>query len=440
MTTLPNLGSIQLSGSRTGDEPDWSDDRVETWVRRFLVLGAVMRLVRFGLVYPLWRDEAYVVSNLLDRDFLGLMKPLDYQQVCPLLFLWAEKAIGMVLGYSEWSLRLLSTIASIASLILFRHVAGRLLRGVALIIAVGILAIGYTPIRHGGEIKPYATDFLMALVLIALAVEWLRRPDRTGFLWSLAALGPVAIGISNPSIFVAASMGLVLTIPVLRTRSSRKIAPLVVFGIASGGTFLMLYRWVNASQSASVMEWMRIYWAGAFPPRSFVPMLVWLARVHTSQMFAYPAGGDLGASTLTTTLVLVAITAYLRRGSKTILVLMLMPFALGLLAAFMGRYPYGGSARTMQYVAPAIIMMAGLGAAVLLSRVPRPGWRSRLPPLIMRGLLAIGLAMIAWDVTHPYKLPLDRSARDFARRFWVEESRGAELLCAGPICISRSTP
>ena len=89
-------------------------------------------------------------------------------------------------------------------------------------------------------------------------------------------------------------------------------------------------------------------------------------------MFAYPAGGDIGASSVTTGLVMVAIVAYVRRGSKTVLALLLAPFALGLIAAFLGRYPYGGSARTMQYVAPAIIVMAGLGAAVLLARLPRP--------------------------------------------------------------------
>jgi hypothetical protein len=421
---------IRLSGAWTRDEPGWTGRRVETWLRIFLALGIALRLARFVLKHPLWMDEAYLAANLLDRDFAGLMTPLDYQQVCPLLFLWAEKAISLALGFDEWSLRLLPTIASIASLVLFRHVAGRLLAGVAWVIAVAILAIGYTPIRHGGEIKPYATDFLAALGLIALAVEWLRTPDRTGFLWGLAALGPLAVGISYPGIFVAASVGLVLAIPVLKARSLRAITPFALFGMASVATFLVLFLRIAAAQSESVSAWMRIYWAGAFPPRSPGPLLGWLARVHTSQMFAYPAGGDLGASTLTTGLVVAAITAYVRRGSKAVLALLLTPFALGLIAASLGRYPYGGSARTMQYVAPAIILMAGLGAAVLLARLPRPGWRERACRWVLRGLLAIGLGMIGWDATHPYKTPFDRSSRDLARRLWAEESSGAELLCA----------
>ncbi len=38
--------------------------------------------------------------------------------------------------------------------------------------------------------------------------------------------------------------------------------------------------------------------------------------------------------------------------------------------------------------------------------------------------------MVAWDVTHPYLTRLDQDGRDFARRFWAEESSGAELVCA----------
>jgi hypothetical protein len=103
---------------------------------------------------------------------------------------------------------------------------------------------------------------------------------------------------------------------------------------------------------------------------------------------------------------------------------------MGLAAAFMGRYPYGGSARTMQYVAPSIVLMAGLGAAVLLARLPRAEWRAWAPVWLFYGLAAIGIGIMSWDAAHPYMSRLDRDGRDFARRFWAEESAGAELVCA----------
>jgi hypothetical protein len=430
MTTPNWTDGIRLSGSWNGEEQGWDDARVKWWVGAFLVLGIALRLLRLGLNYPLWRDEAYLAWNVLDRDFAGLTRPLDYQQVCPVLFLWVEKAVVGAFGFSEWSLRLVPTLAAVAGLFIFRHVAGRLLEGVAWVTAVGILAVGYTPVRHGGEVKPYATDFLVALALIGLAVEWVRTPGRVWLLWALATLGPLAVAVSNPSIFVAAGAGVVLAGPVLRTRSPRAVIPFLAFGAATVAMFLVLLRWINAPQSASVMPWMRVYWSGAFPPRSPLRLAGWLARAHTSQMFAYPAGGDVGASTMTTALVLTAIVAYLRRGSKTVLALLLSPFAMGLAAAFLGRYPYGGSARTMQYVAPSIILMAGLGVAVLVARLPRPRWRARAPTWVFCGLGAIGLGMMAWDTTHPFVTQVDRDGRDFARQFWAEESSGAELVCA----------
>src|SRR5262249_28444534 len=199
-----------------------------------------------------------------------------YQQVCALFFLWAERAVVEVVGFSEWSLRLIPTAAAIASMFLFRHVAGRLLKGMALAFAVAILAIGHTSIRHGGEVKPYATDFLVALALIGLAVEWVRTPGRVGFLWALAALGPLAVGLSNPSIFVAASIGVVLAGPVLATRSLRAVVPFAAFAVTTAATFLVLLKWVNAAQSENVMPWMRVYWAEAFPPHSPMRLLVWM--------------------------------------------------------------------------------------------------------------------------------------------------------------------
>ena len=262
MTVPQPTDGIRLSRLWTGEEPGSDEARVKRWVGAFVALGVALRLLRLALDYPLWRDEAYLACNVLDRDYAGLTRPLDYQQVCPVLFLWAEKAVIGALGFSEWSLRLVPTAAAVAGMFVFRHVAGRLLRGVAWVMAVAILAVGYTPVRHGGEVKPYATDFLVALAMIGLAVEWVRNPGRMRFLWALAALGPLAVAVSNPSIFVAAGIGVALAGPVLSTRSRRAIIPFIAFGAATGGTFLVLLRWINAPQSASVMPWMRVYWAG----------------------------------------------------------------------------------------------------------------------------------------------------------------------------------
>ena len=130
-------------------------------------------------------------------------------------------------------------------------------------IAVAFLAIAFTPIRHAGEIKPYATDFLVALGLIALAVEWLRARHRTGFLWGVAAR-PACDRVVVPGRFRRRE----------RWPRSRGTGLQVTFGacalaarrLCSGeaGVFYWLLRHVAASQSASVAHWMSVYWPGPF--------------------------------------------------------------------------------------------------------------------------------------------------------------------------------
>src|SRR4051794_30587247 len=55
--------------------------------RAAVALGILLRVVRYLMNYPLWHDEAFVAANFLDRGYLEMLRPLDYYQVCPLLFL-----------------------------------------------------------------------------------------------------------------------------------------------------------------------------------------------------------------------------------------------------------------------------------------------------------------------------------------------------------------
>ena len=175
-----------------------------------MIVGLALRLTRYLLKFPLWEDEAGLSANLLDRGYGQLLQPLHYCQVAPTLFLWGQLTIVKLLGFNEYALRLIPFLCGMASLPLFRHVAGRLLQGVSLVLAVGLFAVAYPMTRYAAEAKPYGCDLLVALALLALAVEWLRRPDQTRWLWCLAALVGPAVGYSFPAIFMAGGVSLVI--------------------------------------------------------------------------------------------------------------------------------------------------------------------------------------------------------------------------------------
>src|SRR5207302_6952017 len=96
--------------------------------------------------------------------------------------------------------------------------------------------------------------------------------------------------------------------------------------------------------------------------------------------------------------------AYLARRHRDLLLLFLAPFLLTFLAAVLGKYPYGGSARVGQHLAPCICLLAGTGAAFLLRRVCPAGVQRRRGRTLLVCLLAvIGMAGLLRDLQKPYK-------------------------------------
>ena len=80
------------------------------------------------------------------------------------------------------------------------------MRGVPLLLAVAIFATSFHPILHAADVKPYASDMLAALILLAIAFEWRRAPQQAGWMWAMAAFAPISIALSHPAIFVAAGI------------------------------------------------------------------------------------------------------------------------------------------------------------------------------------------------------------------------------------------
>ncbi len=404
--------------------PDWG--RL-AWA--VVAVGALLRLVRFALDSPLWWNEAFLAVNFLRRNFTALLRPLDYGQVAPIGFLWAELAVVETLGFREWTLRLVPLVGGLLALVAFRRLALAAAPGLGGLLAVAILAASYHPIRLAAEVKPYATDLLVAAMLLALAVGWLRQRRNLRPLVALAGLVPLALGVSHPAVFVAGGLTLALALPAWRAGPGARWAWLAL-GIGTVATFGGIYAVQTGAQSAATLAGMRAYWSDAFPPLDTPSRLPgWLVATHTGRMLAYPGGGDGGGSTATALLVIVGVAALLRRGDRAVLAALLAPFALTLVAAALRRHPYGGHPRVTQHLAPALCLLTGLGLAAIGARLRRPGAAGRFAIACLLALLGIGVVPLLGDVARPYRTTVERDARDFARRFWPEITRDAEVAC-----------
>ena len=418
-------------------------DTCTRWIMLFLAVGVAARLLRYLLRFPLWGDEAMLAINFLDRDYAGLMRPLDFHQVAPLLFLWIELTAIKLLGFHEWSLRLFPLICGISSLFLFHRMAKLLLRGPALVLSVGMFAVTYSSIRYATEVKPYSVDLLASTLLLLLAVRWWRQPGETRWLWMLAAVAPLALGVSFPAVFVGGGVSLAVATVLLGTRSRRGWLAWGVYNVALAGSFLAWYRLAVAAQAGAELNMMVQMWDDAFPPRdSLLGLLAWLPRVHAGPLLAVPVGGDNWGSIGTALICLVGVGVLLHQRRYRLLVLCGATFGLNLAAAALRRYPYGGHMRLTLHVVPLVCLLAGIGAAVIFRWLgrnrsapqPRPVEKRRNETLTrpataaLIALLMLAVLSTARDFVLPGKEQQDIRKRDFARWFWGSMERNHEVV------------
>jgi Dolichyl-phosphate-mannose-protein mannosyltransferase len=405
--------------------------RFARWITWFIVLGLVVRGLRYVLRFPLWDDESFLCVNLIDRSFAELARPLDFHQVAPLLFLWMERGAVRLLGFSELVLRLVPFIVAVASLFVFRRTASRLLSGAALLLAVAVFAVSYPCVRYAAEAKPYGTDLFVSLVILGLTVEWLARRE-SRWLWGLACLMPLAVGISYPAIFTAGGLSLVVGACLWRERGTRpEWRAWICWTLALVASFGVWFSTSGHVQAQAEDGFMTSYWDRNFPPVTQPWKLpLWILQTHASDFLAYPVGGPNWGSTLSLLFVLAGLWRLARQGNRIGLGLCLAPAGLQFLAAAMHKYPYGGHVKFSQYLAPQICCLVALGIVQTLEWCSARGfsWRRGLA-CSCAVLAAIGVVIGVRDVARPYKTASDYRSRAFAESFWFSTSRSEEVAC-----------
>ena len=328
-----------------------------------VLLGAVLRIYQYAADRSLWLDEAALAHNIIQRGFGHLAAPLDFAQLAPLGFLWLEKCAVLLLGSSEYALRLLPLLASLAALVLFALVARRILPDVAAPFALLLFATAPQLIYFASETKQYAFDTAGALAIVLMALEARER----GLTGRRAVVFGVAGGLlpwfTQPSVFVlaAAAAYLLFTGPHTgRTRTLTAYVPMLALwtigaalaawhglhSLAPGDAAYLRTFWHPAflpvqSGVAASLQWISDLARGAFQWH-FAPRLPWVALA----LFV------LGA-------------VYFALRVRALLVLVLGPIVFALAASALHLYPV--FSRLTLFVAPSLFLTVGAGAALLLA-------------------------------------------------------------------------
>ena len=339
------------------------------------VIGALARVAAYAQHRSLWYDEAALALNVVQRGFIALLRPLDFLQAAPPLFLWAERLAILPLGASEWSLRAVPLAAGILTPPLLWRVARRTLPPLAGIAAVALVALSPSLVRYAAEAKPYAVDALVTLVLVdrALAVA---EPDadRTRW-WTLSIVGVVAILSSTPAIFVLAGVVAFLTVRAALIRDGRIARNTAAIGVVWAAAFMVLVATVfrpllgDASRVGRFMHW---YWATNFLTpdtpglTTKLSLILWAALTNTF------VGGDAfpSATTVLLGITLLGLVALVVMRRIAFAFLLAVPFGVAACASALRMYPL--AERLMLFGAPLIALL--LASSLLLvyhGRTPR---------------------------------------------------------------------
>jgi hypothetical protein len=117
-----------------------------------------------------------------------------------------------------------------------------------------------------------------------------------------------------------------------------------------------------------------------------------------------------------------------RNGYRSLLALCLVPFALNLAAAVLGKYPYAGCCRLSQHLAPAICLLAGVGwASVMEWWSPSRSGRLVLVKWAAAMLIVFAFAVFIQKCLTPDRDPVSRFSRDLHRELGAELRPGDRI-------------
>jgi 4-amino-4-deoxy-L-arabinose transferase-like glycosyltransferase len=366
--------TLATSPSRSEVSRTTDSRRTGTLALIAVTIGVALRLAHFLARPSLQLDEARLALDVATRSWTGLLRPLDYDQTAPPIFLWLEKAAILFGGVNDLAFRLPAIVPGILCLPLLYVVARRVAAERAALIATAIAAVSPLFIQYSVESKPYAVDVLVALVLVYLALDWAEAARSARAAGRMMAAGAVAVWGSTPSIFVLAGIAAALWLGPSATRPPR--AWLAAVTIAWATSFAIVYLLFYHPVAAN--PYMQQYWAESLVTL-WRPHALWRAwqgaRDVAWQVFfggttEPPKSADEDATVALGAAAIILLAGaglwHLAARDRRRALFLLGPLVAVLTASTLGLYPI--AARVMLFVAPTLIILVAAAPGAMASR------------------------------------------------------------------------
>ena len=411
-------------------------------------IGLGARLRSYVAARSLWYDELLLASNLVERSWLELARPLHFNQSAPILFLWIERAFVSLAGPGELALRAFPLLCGLALPAAVWLVGTRVL-GARDAAFAGILTLLSTPlIYYSNEVKQYGVDALVTVVLAGLTVYLIEDPVSRGRWWLLAVASTGLLWLSQPAAFIATGVAgaLVLSSRIRATAGwqVRTGAIVLAWALTFGGLYLAVYQ--AAAQNPNLLK----DWSSGFLD-IHAPDFVDRAYRHVSA--ALVSSVPLGLDAVPLWLVILAYVAGVIRVARvhslSIAVLLVLPQVALAGASVLGKYP--SATRFLLCTVPLTFLVYAAFLGWIVDLVP-PAAR-RVAVAMVGGIVLLLGAGPALDIvidpppreeTRPLVRELERHPGDavyvaagarYAWAFYTEHLPGSYPRAVDPLAV-----
>jgi hypothetical protein len=364
------------------------------------LIGIGLRVARFLQNRPLWVDEAKLALAIGRSNVVGLMNPLDYNQVAPILYLWVVKAATVLFGMHEWTLRLPSLIAGIAMLWVMWLLSRRLLSEVGALMCVALAATAPLLVAYSAEAKPYQLDACATAILLLLALPLFKHDDSRRRV-ALGVAGVAAIGFSLPAVFTLGAIGSVLLIFAWRHRSVRAALTTCAWAILWVIVFLLQRRLLSSDLTTAPK--MESFWRDVMI-RFGEPG--WAARFFFSVRSAIVASMDPVLRYVDVLAPVVAVIGTLqiwKRANADVALMLALTLGFALVASGVSLWPIDG--RLALFLTPVAFLWFGAGVDFFWSAAGNNN-------AIKVALVGVMILPLAFNIRHPSMFPPREASRE----------------------------
>lgn len=380
-----------------------------------VVVGSVFRIVQYASDRALWRDEAALAVNIMDRSAASLLGSLSFAQAAPPGFLLVEKLATHLFGTGEDALRLFPLLASLVALVLFAVLARRALGYWTAALATAVFASAGDLTYYASEVKQYSSDVAATLVLLLIGLALYERPGRSARTTAVfAVVGFVVIFTSFAAVFTAVGVVVVL-VGMQVARRQWRVTPVLAVSVAWGIASLVVVL-VSRHTTVGVTESFKET-PGAYVGSSAHSALTSLREPPSA------LARDLGILPLPSPLywafVLLALVGLvgIARRRLAFAGILVGVFVAMLVASRLHRYPIAD--RTILFLVPVVALLIAEGVAVLVGLVRRSSnARSAVAVALAFAVLAVPGWRALRTLVHPDKHEEVRGALALLRRDW----------------------